>query len=176
MISFREHLFNTLNEVNLDDKEETVLTMQWLAKELIQYHFISIEYEKKLMELMTAKDFEEFSEVIGKELFKQELDMMQNEEFKQFCMDNFEKIVEDTIDDIIEEQVMFLPATCDKEPCLVNMDFIVEIYDMDKPYVKAYTMESDFPYYIAKEDFDTFFTTYYIELEAEEEEDEPTEV
>lgn len=103
MISFREHLFNTLNEVNLDDKEETVLTMQWLAKELIQYHFISIEYEKKLMELMTAKDFEEFSEVIGKELFKQELDMMQNEEFKQFCMDNFEKIVEDTIDDIIEE-------------------------------------------------------------------------
>ena len=103
MISFREHLFNTLNEVNLDDKEETVLTMQWLAKELIQYHFISLEYEKKLMELMTAKDFEEFSEVIGKELFKQELDMMQNEEFKQFCMDNFEKIVEDTIDDIIEE-------------------------------------------------------------------------
>ena len=71
---------------------------------------------------------------------------------------------------------MFLPATCDRQSCLVNMDFIVEIYDIDKPYVKAYTMDSDFPYYIAKEDFDTFFTTYYIELEAEEEEDEPAEV
>lgn len=64
---------------------------------------------------------------------------------------------------------MFLPATCDKEPCLVNMDFIVEIYDMDKPYVKAYTMDSDFPYYISKEDFDTTFTTYYIDLESDEE-------
>ena len=103
MISFREYLFNTLNDINLDDKEETTLTLQWLAKELIQYHFISIEYENKLKELMTAKDFDIFSEQIGKELFKQNIDMLEDEEFKEFCMDNFERLVEDTIDSIIEE-------------------------------------------------------------------------
>ena len=105
MISFREHLFNTLNSINLDDKEEIVLILQWLAKELLQYHFISIEYEDKLKELMTAKDFDIFSEQLGKELFKQSIDMLQDEEVKDFCIKNFEQIIDGTItiDDIIEE-------------------------------------------------------------------------
>lgn len=61
---------------------------------------------------------------------------------------------------------MFVPATCDNEKCLVNVDFIVEIYDIDKPRVKAYTMDSgEFPFYIDKEDFDTIFNTYYVDLE-----------
>lgn len=61
--------------------------------------------------------------------------------------------------------MMFVPAVCDKEKCLVNVDFIVEIYDMDKSRVKAYTMDSEFPFYIDKEDFDAIFNTYYIDLE-----------
>ncbi len=103
MISFREYLFNTLSDVNLEDKDETTLTLQWLAKELLQYHFISIEYENKLKELMTAKDFDTFSEQLAEELFKQNIDMLEDEEFKEFCIDNFERLIEDTIDIIIEE-------------------------------------------------------------------------
>ena len=55
---------------------------------------------------------------------------------------------------------MFLPAICDSEKCLVNTDFIVEIYDLDKSEVRAYAMDSDYPYFISKQYFDAFLTHY----------------
>lgn len=62
---------------------------------------------------------------------------------------------------------MFLPAICDKEECLVNVDFIVEVYDLNKPKVKAYTMDSEYPFYIDNEVFNDWLSEYYVEFEEE---------
>ena len=59
----------------------------------------------------------------------------------------------------------FLMAICDKEQCLVNTDFIIEVYDLYEDTVRAYTMDSDYPYYIEAKEWEHF-------LEAERRDDE----
>ena len=51
---------------------------------------------------------------------------------------------------------MFLKAICDSEECLVNTDYIMEVYDLDKLEIRAYTIDSDYAYYIKQEDWELF--------------------
>lgn len=51
---------------------------------------------------------------------------------------------------------MFLKAVCDCEPCLVNTDYIMEVYDLNKEKVKAYTIEDKYPYYIKRDEWNRF--------------------
>lgn len=95
MEKFRKYLFTILKDVDIDDKEEMLVTLQWLAKELIQYYYVISQYENKLKELMITKEFEEFSLNISKELFQQQVDMLDDGEFKNFCQQNIEKIIEE---------------------------------------------------------------------------------
>ena len=54
---------------------------------------------------------------------------------------------------------MFLKAVCDGEDCLVNTDYIMEVYDLNEPEVRAYTIDSDYAYYIKQEDWKLFTLT-----------------
>ena len=45
---------------------------------------------------------------------------------------------------------MFIEAVCDGNKCLVNTDYIIEVYDLDKGKVRAFTMDINYPYYIEK--------------------------
>lgn len=56
--------------------------------------FMLKKYEQKLKEYMTEAEFATFVINIAKEAFKQELDRMEDSDFKKFCLDNFEKITE----------------------------------------------------------------------------------
>lgn len=51
---------------------------------------------------------------------------------------------------------MFLKAICDDEPCMVNTDFIIEVYDLDELRVRAYTMDMNYPYMILRSDWEDF--------------------
>lgn len=55
--------------------------------------YILMEYEKKLKELMTEKEYKEFVMKVAKEGFKKEIEGMVDSEFKDFCMENFEEII-----------------------------------------------------------------------------------
>ena len=55
--------------------------------------YILMEYEKKLKELMTEKEYKEFVMKVAKEGFKKEIEGMADSEFKDFCMENFEEII-----------------------------------------------------------------------------------
>ena len=56
------------------------------------YELIAKEYEKKLKELMSEKEFTEFAADVARKLFKQELEGMKDGEFKDFALANFDAI------------------------------------------------------------------------------------
>lgn len=95
MDKFRKYLFTILNDVDLTNAEETLVTMQWLAKELIQYYYVITQYENKLKELMITKEFEDFSLTISKQLFQQGVEMLDDSDFKTFCEQNMSHILND---------------------------------------------------------------------------------
>lgn len=95
MDKFRKYLFTILNDVDLTNAEETLVTMQWLAKELIQYYYVITQYENKLKELMITKEFEDFSLNISKHLFRQGVEMLDDSDFKTFCEQNMSHILND---------------------------------------------------------------------------------
>ena len=49
-------------------------------------------YEDKLKELMSSEEFNRFSTEIAKELFKADIDSMAQSDFKDFCVQNFDRI------------------------------------------------------------------------------------
>lgn len=49
-------------------------------------------YEKKLIELMGRKAFEQFSIELAKDLFFESINDIENLDFRNFCLDNFENI------------------------------------------------------------------------------------
>lgn len=52
-------------------------------------------YEAKLKELMTQVEFKTFSTEVAKKVFKNGVQNMPNGDFKNFCLDNFDKITSD---------------------------------------------------------------------------------
>lgn len=53
---------------------------------------VCMEYESKMIKLMGKEYFVRFSESIAKKIFKEEVENMQDSDFKKFCLDNFDKI------------------------------------------------------------------------------------
>lgn len=58
-----------------------------------QLRFCCMEYEKKLKELMGDEEFEKFSIDIARHGFLKEVIGMADGDFKNFCLENFTKIV-----------------------------------------------------------------------------------
>ena len=56
------------------------------------YLTIIREYENKLKELMSEKEFAKFAKEVAKKSFKADVDSMEDGEFKNFVLDNFNKI------------------------------------------------------------------------------------
>lgn len=56
--------------------------------------YVMNEYEKKLKELMGEKEFEDFVTNVAKEAFREEIKGMADGAFKDFCLENFDKITE----------------------------------------------------------------------------------
>lgn len=59
------------------------------------YLYVLNAYEKKLKELMGENDYHEFAKEVAKEGFKEEINGMADSDFKNFCLENFDKITED---------------------------------------------------------------------------------
>lgn len=93
-MTFREELFDQLKDLDFDDRDAVIETMQIMARELLRNHDICMIYEEKLQELMSAKEFREWSTKVAKELFQKDIDEMPDGEFKQFCIDHFDEITE----------------------------------------------------------------------------------
>lgn len=91
-MTYKEHIFTVCENTDLDDKYDVVETMQYLAKELMDYQDLCLRQEEKLKELMTAKDFEEWGTAEAKRMFKNHINQMEDSEYKTFCIEHFDEI------------------------------------------------------------------------------------
>lgn len=94
MSSYREYVYALCEGTDFNDPEDATRTVQLLAKELIRHSDACLEYEKKLEEIMTAKEWREFISATSRKLFKQEIDGMADSEFKDFIIERFDEITE----------------------------------------------------------------------------------
>lgn len=82
------------NAVDMEDEKHEEVFARTLAMldENSMMHDISVEYEKKLKEVMGKEAFYEWATWLGKELWRRQVERMPDSEFKQFTLDNFDKI------------------------------------------------------------------------------------
>ncbi len=55
--------------------------------------YVVKRYEEKLKELMGKEEFSKFSNDVAKEMFRSEIEGMAPSDFRDFCLENFGKIV-----------------------------------------------------------------------------------
>lgn len=84
MITYEEKIKREAKKDNPD--------AQWLALELLLNVRTLKLYEKKLQEIMSKEEFEAFSTEVAKKVFRQSVEELHNEEFKQFVFDNWDYI------------------------------------------------------------------------------------
>ena len=58
------------------------------------YTFVLKQYENKLKEYMTDDEYFEFATEVSKKGFKMEVESLEESEFKNMILENFNKIVE----------------------------------------------------------------------------------
>ena len=92
MPTYREYIYRICSDVDLSNKDDVISAMQKLANEAVRNNDVNEKFEDKLKELMTYKDFTAFSMAIAKDLFRQDVDAMEDGAFKTFVMDHFKDI------------------------------------------------------------------------------------
>lgn len=91
-MTYKEHIYHVCNATDLDDKDDVIETMQYLAKELMEYREIALRQDGKMKEIMTAKDYDEWSTSEAKEMFRNMIEGIEDGEYKDFCLEHFDEI------------------------------------------------------------------------------------
>lgn len=94
-MTFRNYIYNLCKNTDLDNKEDVIKTMKFLALRVIQLNDVATTYENKLQEVLSYKEFNELTTTQAKVLFKSEIDSLDDGEFKDFIIDNFDIIIND---------------------------------------------------------------------------------
>lgn len=95
-MTYREKIFNICNNTDFKDENEAIGLAMFLADELTVRHDILIAHEKKLREVMSAKDWTEYCDKIAKELTIDWFNRLPDGDFKDFAMENGEAIIDGT--------------------------------------------------------------------------------
>lgn len=91
-LTYREYLYELCTGTDFSNKDEAIRLAQILVKEAIMRHEAAMAYEAKVKELMPAKDYEAWAAKRAKELFKAQVEAMEESDFKQMILENFEEI------------------------------------------------------------------------------------
>ena len=94
-MTYREHIYMVCKNTDLTDEKDVTETISYLAEELMQFNDLARSYEKKVKELMSAKDWEEWSIAEAKKLFRKKIERCEDEEFKSFVLEHFDEITEE---------------------------------------------------------------------------------
>lgn len=91
-MSYKEYIYTICNEADLTKPEDAEMLAKVLARDLLR-HFETVQIlEKKLEEIMTAKEYHEFIKETSKEIFQNELNRMENSEFKEYVIEHMDEI------------------------------------------------------------------------------------
>lgn len=92
MTDYREYIFHRCDITDLGNKEEATRLAQFLANECLELHRLVTKQEEAMKERLSAKDYEEMSKRVAKELIREDIDGMEDSKFKTFCQENLDKI------------------------------------------------------------------------------------
>lgn len=98
-MTYRERIYNMCKETDFNDPVQGESLAKFLARELMNMHTTAMNYEKKLKQLMTAEDFDNFSLDLAKVLFRQEIEGMDDSDFKKFALENIDEIMKEVGDE-----------------------------------------------------------------------------
>ena len=96
-MTYKEHIYKVCENTAWDDREDAIETCQYLVRDLIRFNTSNCRMDDKLKELMSAKDYQEWVAEEAKKLFKEEIDMMEDSDFKTFCEENFDIVTDETL-------------------------------------------------------------------------------
>lgn len=96
-MNYREFLHEACTDTDMDNKEDVTMLIQFLLREAVNNHDSGMEYEEKLKELMSAKEFEIFSKESAVRLLERDLNSMPDCEFKDFALKNFDILIDDSL-------------------------------------------------------------------------------
>lgn len=99
MASFKEDIYRMCTKTNFKDPTEAQVLAEFLARQLMLLHKTSTQLEAKLKELMSAKDFEDYSKELAKELTRDFVSSLPDSPFKGFAVENLEAIMEEVYDE-----------------------------------------------------------------------------
>ena len=93
-MTYAECIYKLCDRTNLDDKDDVISTMQFLARECLKFNKAILLYEQYVKARMTAKDYEQMTKDIARELFAYETSLSDDEGYKEFVEEHFEEIVD----------------------------------------------------------------------------------
>ena len=96
-MTYREQIYKACDSTDLDNNDEVIGLIQFLAGEAVQNHEVLLALENKLKEVVSAKEFDEFIKKTAKEQTLKWVGDM-SDELLAFVLDNEEDIFGD-IDD-----------------------------------------------------------------------------
>lgn len=94
MKTYKEYIYDLCTEADMNNPEEATRLAQMLATECMDEHNVAMRQEAKLKEVLSAKDYEEWSRATARELFKEHIENMEQSDFKDFVLENFEEITD----------------------------------------------------------------------------------
>lgn len=98
-MTYREHIYNMCKETDFNDPVQGEFLAKFLARELMNMHTTAMNCEKKLKQIMTAEDFDNFSTDLAKVVFRQEIEGMADSNFKKFVLENMDWIMKEVDDE-----------------------------------------------------------------------------
>lgn len=91
-MTYKEYIYKLCTSADMDDKEDITNVMQILASECLKEHRLCMKSDDKLKEVLTAKAYEQWAEKTAKEIFKEEIEEMEDCDFKSFVLEHMELI------------------------------------------------------------------------------------
>lgn len=85
-MNYREYLHKICTKTDLDDKEDVTALISFLLQEAVVHNTLCKKLESKLMEIMNAKDFDDFVRSTSEEVEQEWINNLPDSDFKDFAI------------------------------------------------------------------------------------------
>ncbi len=91
-MDYKEYLYKICTDIDYDNREDIDASLKILAREAMRYHTSAMRLEEKLKDLMTFREFTQFTKDLATDLFRQDIASFDDGGLKDFAINAFEEI------------------------------------------------------------------------------------
>lgn len=96
-MNYREYLHKICTEADMDDRNAVTTLVQFLLSEAVEKNDVANAADRKLQEVMTARDYKEWVSDTAREMIKKNLEILPDGDFKEFVATNLDIITDDSL-------------------------------------------------------------------------------